>query len=134
MAVLIDTSVFVAVERRGGTSAEVLTLLGDEAVALPAISVSELLFGVERANTAERRARREQFVDGLLALLPVLPFGVVEARVHAAIWAQLTANGQMIGAHDLLIAATALAHDHAVLMANVREFIRVPGLAVRTFS
>jgi tRNA(fMet)-specific endonuclease VapC len=108
MAVLIDSSVFIALERRGAEPDEVLTLVPDEPVALAAVSASELLFGVERADTPQRRARRERFVEAMLALIPVLPFGTAEARLHARVWAGLVASGQVIGAHDLLIAATAL--------------------------
>jgi len=131
MAILIDSSVFIALERRGAGPDEVLLLVSNEQVALAAVSASELLFGVERANTLERRARRERFVEDLLALIPVLPFGTAEARVHARIWAQLATSGQIIGAHDLLIAATALVHGYDVLTDNVREFRRIPGLTVR---
>jgi tRNA(fMet)-specific endonuclease VapC len=131
MAVLIDSSVFIALERRGAGPDDVLTLVPDEPVALAAVSASELLFGVERADTPQRRARRERFVEVMLALIPVLPFGTAEARVHARVWAGLAASGQVIGAHDLLIAATALVHGYDVLTDNVREFGRVPGLAVR---
>ncbi len=131
MAVLIDSNVFIALERRGSGPDEVLALIPDEPVALASVSASELLFGVERANTPERRARREHFVEALLALLPVLTFGTAEARVHARVWAGLAASGQLIGGHDLLIAATALAHGYDILTDNVREFRRVPGLTVR---
>ncbi|HLH21188.1 MAG TPA: PIN domain-containing protein [Chloroflexota bacterium] len=57
--------------------------------------------------------------------------GLVAARVHARIWSDLATIGQPIGAHDLLIAATALAHGYAVLTNNLREFQRVAGLVVR---
>jgi predicted nucleic acid-binding protein len=50
------------------------------------------------------------------------------ARVHADIWAQLTARGEVIGAHDLWIAATALAHGMGLATGNTREFKRIPGL------
>jgi hypothetical protein len=49
------------------------------------------------------------------------------ARTHARLWAQLAA-GTPVGAHDLLIAATALAHGYAVLTDDPRDFGRVPGL------
>ena len=39
-------------------------------------------------------------------------------------------RSQPIGERDLLIAATALAHDLTVVTHNAREFRRVPGLAV----
>jgi len=70
-------------------------------------------------------------VEAILERVPVLPFELRTARVHARTWAQLVSGGQSIGAHDLLIAATALAHGYAVLTQNRREFERVPGLVVR---
>jgi predicted nucleic acid-binding protein len=50
MAVLIASSVFIALERRGAGPDAVRTLVPDEPVALAAVSASELLFGVERAG------------------------------------------------------------------------------------
>ena len=52
------------------------------------------------------------------------------ARVHARIRAQLEAAGQLIGPHDLLIAATALAAGFQLATQNVNEFARVPDLSV----
>jgi tRNA(fMet)-specific endonuclease VapC len=39
-------------------------------------------------------------------------------------------RGQVIGAHDLWIAATALAHGLGIATGNTEEFERVPGLRV----
>ena len=44
---------------------------------------------------------------------------------------QLSRTGQMIGANDLLIAATALTYGYDVMTHNVRDFEKVPGLDVR---
>jgi tRNA(fMet)-specific endonuclease VapC len=52
------------------------------------------------------------------------------ARIHARIWAQLTASGLMAGPHDLIVAATALQRRWAVATFNAREFRRVRGLEV----
>ncbi|MGH2855555.1 MAG: hypothetical protein ACRDLF_15340 [Solirubrobacteraceae bacterium] len=52
------------------------------------------------------------------------------ARVHAEIWAQLQAAGRVIGAHDLWIPATAIAHYLRVATCSPGEFERVPGFAV----
>ena len=46
-----------------------------------AISASELLHGVERARDPAVRQRRGAFVEGVLANVPVIPFGLAEARV-----------------------------------------------------
>ena len=87
--------------------------------------------GVHRANTPERHARRTTFVEAIVEAVPILPFDLPVVRIHAQVYAKLAVAGQSIGAHDLIIAATALAHDCVVLTENVREFARMPGLVVR---
>lgn len=123
MAVLIDTSVLVDRERAG----RVAEPIGNEDVAISVITVSELLQGVERAS-GERRARRQALVEQILATFEPIPVTSAVARVHAGIWADLARRGQMIGAHDLWIAATALAHGLGLVTLNLGEFARVRGL------
>lgn len=45
----------------------------------------------------------------------------------------LKAAGTLIGANDMWIAATALAHGQPLLTRNAREFTRVPGLQVESY-
>lgn len=96
-------------------------------MAISVITVSELLHGVHRA-TGPTRASRTAYVEGLLGALPAVPVDTTVARVHADLWAHLTLDGEMIGVHDLWIAATAVAHGFALASRNAREFGRVPGL------
>jgi len=107
-----------------------LAALGDAPVAVAAITASELLHGVERARDAAVRQRRSAFVEGVLENVPVIPFGLAEARAHARIWAELASAGALIGPHDLQIAATALVARSEVATLNVTEFGRVPGLSI----
>lgn len=130
MALLIDTSILIACERTGQAAEALLAELGDQPVALAAITASELLHGVHRADSAVRRGRRERFVESVLEALPVLPFDLEVARVHARLWADLWGRGEVISAHDLIIAATAFVHDFAVLSQNQRHFGRIEGLRV----
>jgi predicted nucleic acid-binding protein len=131
MAVLIDASISIAIERRGVPAEHAIVLIRAEDAAPASITASELLAGVHRADSPARRLRREAFVEAILAALPVLPFDLRAARVYAELAAQLAAAGQPISAHDLLIAPTALADGSAVLTQNVRDFERVPGLLVQ---
>ena len=105
------------------------SLVGDEDRAISVITVSELLHGVHRAAGA-RRARRQAFVEHVLAGLEPLPITEGVARVHAETWAELSRRGDTIAAHDLWIAATALAHGFGVVTGNAPDFERVPGLRV----
>jgi len=100
-----------------------------EEVGIAAITASELLHGVHRA-TEEHRGPREAFVESILAAFPVIAFDLLVARVHARLWAGLAASGGEVGAHDRLVAATALSAGWRVATANVRHFNRIPGLQV----
>ncbi len=128
MAVLIDTDLLIDLER-GNAAAE--SLLGDEERAISVITVSELLHGVLRAQGATR-ARRQAFVEHLLAGLPAIPITELVARIHADIWSGLADRGEPIGAHDLWIAATAIAHGLGIATRNNSHFDRIPGLRVIT--
>jgi tRNA(fMet)-specific endonuclease VapC len=130
VAILIDTDLLVDLERGVGAPA-VERLLGEEDRAISVITVSELLHGVHRA-AGPRRARRGAFVEHLLAGLRAIPISDAVARVHADLWAQLTERGEPIGAHDLWIGATAVAHGLAVATGNAGDFRRIPGLRVIT--
>lgn len=131
MAFLIDSSVIIGLERRGLPPESVISALPAEVLAISAVTASELLIGVHRADTPARRLQRESYVETVLAVFPLIPFDLFVARTHAALGAQLMMGGRSIGAHDLLIAATAIAHGYDVLTANVRDFGVVPGLTVR---
>lgn len=134
---ILDTSVLIAAERRTLDFEALLRSLGDEPVRIAAITASELLHGCHRAADPGVRARRFAFVDSLLGLIPVLPFGLAEARRHAELWAHLAREGTMLGPHDLLIGATALAQGHTLATLNTAEFSRVAGLrlaAIGRFS
>jgi tRNA(fMet)-specific endonuclease VapC len=127
MAVLIDTTVLVNTERRGQSLDQAI---GDEDRAISVITASELLHGVHRAQTGSVRARRSAFVEHVISSIEPLPITTAIARAHAQIWAELERDGNLIGAHDLWIAATALSHGMDVATANSRDFGRVPGLNV----
>ena len=128
MGLVLDTSIIIRAERGGSLDFSPWVDYGDAFIS--AITVSELLVGVHRADSDARRARRSAFVETILARLPALDFTAETARVHAGLFAGLSQQGQMIGAHDLIIAATALCHGCAVLTTNAAEFARVPGLEV----
>jgi tRNA(fMet)-specific endonuclease VapC len=126
---MVDTGVFIALEKaRHPDAAASFDAYGQTYVS--AVTVSELLAGIRLADTDARRARRTAFVEGMLAQVRVLSFGEEVARVHASLHASLRLAGRQIGAHALIIAATALYHDLPLLTGNAREFARVDGLDI----
>ncbi len=131
MAELVDTTILIRIEQRGEDISLLERAAPGEVSAVATITISELLTGAYRADTAARRRRREEFAEVIARTHTVIPFDYESALVHARIWAELTAAGRSIGSHDLILAAVALTHGHAVLTDNVREFERVPRLSVR---
>lgn len=127
MAVLIDTSVLVNAERRGRSLEGVL---GERDRAISVITASELLHGVHRAKDDRIRIRRQAFVEYLISSIEPVPITTPVARAHAEIWARLEQQGELIGAHDLWIAATAISHGMELATANAAEFEKVQGLTV----
>ena len=126
MAILIDTDLLIELEKGDGAVGH---LLGEEDRAISVITVSELLHGVLRARGAAR-AQRQAFVEHLLAELQAIPITQQVARIHADIWSALAERGEAVGAHDLWIAATAIAHGLAIATRNGDHFRRIPGLRV----
>ncbi len=129
MGLILETSILIAIERgrfdlRGFLQARA----PDEIVGMSAVTVSELLHGAERGRRPEQKERRRRFVEKMVAQFQTHSFGLAEARVHARIGASLAESGQMIGAHDLLIAATCLHLNAHLATLNTVEFARIPGL------
>ncbi|MDY0341770.1 MAG: type II toxin-antitoxin system VapC family toxin [Coriobacteriia bacterium] len=130
MGVLIDASILIEAERgRLDLEPHVARRPDDESF-LSVITASELLHGVHRAVEPRRRARRSAFVEGILERFPILQVDLATARAHAQVWSDMSSTGNLIGPHDLWLAATCIAHGLTMVTANVREFERVPGLQV----
>jgi tRNA(fMet)-specific endonuclease VapC len=126
MGMILDSSILVAYERRRSDLERLLTDHTSPAIA--AVTAAELLIGVERADTPERRVRRTSFVENIFALVPIIPFDLAQARLFAVHFAGLAQIGEPIGDRDLQIAVTALSLDYELATLNVREFQRVTGL------
>lgn len=137
MGLMLDSSVLIAAERERLTVSLTLRRLSERwpgtDVAVSVITAGELLHGVWRAKSAERRARREQFVESVLSEVPVVSVTVPIIRVFAELDAYAAEKGNQIGVQDLLIASSALYRGDDVVTGNAKHFRRIPGLAVHEF-
>lgn len=134
MGVLIDASILIAHERGRLDFETHVRDRQDEEVFLSVITASELLHGVHRARDAAIRSRRSAWVEAILARFEMLPIELAVVRAHARLWADLESKGALIGPHDLWLAATCLVRNLNIVTANIREFERVPGLAVEAWT
>lgn len=130
MGLILDTSLLIADERANFDLPSWLRSRPPEAVACSAITVSELWFGIEVETDAARARRRRRWLEKAFRRLEVVSLDAALARVHATLWAELSAAGQMVGPHDLIIAATAIHRGWAVATFNAAEFRHIRGLEV----
>lgn len=99
-------------------------------VTIAAITVTELLVGVELADE-HRRTVRDALVEDIVAGFPIEAYDVGVARVHAALITETKRRGRPRGFYDLIIAATAAAHSRTVLTTDTSGFDDLPGVSVR---
>ena len=80
MGLILDSSVLVAGERQGQNAYQMLTAIsgkaGDIDIALSVVALIELAHGAARADTTERRANRQRFIQELRDALPIHPVTV----------------------------------------------------------
>lgn len=125
---ILDTGAVIAIER-GTVSIE--DIIGDDDASVAAITVAELLVGVQRSGN-QHRDRRAARVDGLLRALPVIDYTARIARVHAELIAAAMTAGKPRGAHDLMIAATARATQRTLITCDAAaDFTSLPGVDVQ---
>ena len=85
--------------------------------------------GVQLA-TSRYRARRQAFVQDVVATIPILPYDARVAEAHATLLAAVRRSGEPRGAHDLIIAATAVAADRQIVTSDASGFANLPGVRV----
>ncbi len=127
MKFLLDTN--VCVDYLTGRFPQVIERIQDaspEELAVSSIVAAELRYG---ADKSQHSARNHTRLDVLLGDLRCLDFDLAAARSYGSLRAALERRGRPIGAHDMLIAAHALATGLILVTDNLREFARVPRLA-----
>ncbi len=126
---ILETTFLVDLEREllstDGPALAFLHERSDERLFLTVTVAGELAAGLAPGG----RERWEEFL-GPFEILPVTQDVCWE---YGTLFRYLMANGLLIGANDLWIAATALAFDKSLVTRNVAEFQRVPGLTVLSY-
>ena len=127
MKFLLDTDAASEAARRR-PSARFMAHLREHAaeMAISAISVGEIVFEARRAPGGERYLAYLR--DAVLPHVRVLAVDAAVATRYGELRAALEAAGRPLPDLDLLVAATALSHDLALVTGNRRHFERIPEL------
>lgn len=131
MSWLIDTGIWIAVERGTLGAADVHAITRQEPVYLSPVNIGEIRFGLEllrcgalkqKAAAALRRLRRK----------PQLRITVETAEVFGSLAAKLRKTGRdpNVRVSDLWLAAQAIQRDFKLLTSNLKDFEDVGELKV----
>lgn len=101
-----------------------------ERITTTPISASELFEGAYNSMNSEKESER---VRQLLRRIELLGFSIQVCEKYGKLAHELKSLGKQIGDLDTLIASLAMAHNEAILTANVHHFNRIPGLIVRAW-
>lgn len=129
MAIILDADVIIRGEKGEFDLQRWTASRPGDQFEVAAVTLAELWHGVERA-VGVHRTRRRQYLQTVLAPLPVVPYTEQTAYEHARIWAELESTGKMIGYYDIIVAATALERGNEVATFNRRHFAQVKGLTI----
>ncbi len=128
---MLDTSTCVhALRNKSGSVRTHLLRVRAGELAISSIVAAELWTGVEKSRL---KGLADSAVANLLEFIPVLDWSAKAARVYGRIRTALEAEGLIIGAMDLLIAAHAVSEDAILVTDNVREFSRVADLKLQNW-
>ena len=122
---LLDTTFLIDADRGDDQLDELIADIDD--VAIAAVTVAELLVGIELAS-ARRRPARESYAESIVESIPVLSYDATIAVEHASLLVAVRGSGRQRGAHDLIIAATARSTKRTIVSADRTAFDGLPNV------
>jgi tRNA(fMet)-specific endonuclease VapC len=130
MLYMLDTNICIGIMKGHPRLQARLRELSTERMILSGIVLAELYFGVCKSL---HRSQNERALLDFCAMCKVWDWPKEASQKYGEIRASLQAQGQVIGANDLLIAAHALSADAILVTNNLREFNRIPELILENW-
>ena len=130
MGLILDTNFIILAEREAKRG---VTCLIDRFFAKRSQETFFITFTVAGELACGQSASARGDWERLCRPYPILPWSRDISWQYGEIYRRLAAKGQLIGANDMWIAATALVHAMGVVTNNKDEFRRVPGLTVVSY-
>lgn len=132
MIYMLDTDICIyIIKRKPLRVLERLESIQPDQLSMSAITFAELMNGAKKSQRVEANVSR---LNALGEILEICSFDQQAAVAYGDVRSSLEKRGEVIGPHDLLIAAHALSLDRMLITNNEREFKRVEGLKVDNWA
>lgn len=129
MGWVIDTSLWIAVERGALSAADIHAITQQDAVYLSPVNVAEIRFGLDLLPAGSKKQRAEAMLRRLRRK-PQLRITLDTAQTFGHLAARLRKTGRdpHVRVNDLWLAAQAIQRNFRLLTANAKDFADIPGL------
>ena len=104
-----------------------------KALAISSITVAELRYGIAKIKGTKKSEAIRIFTDELLSIVTIISVDEAIAETAGEIKAELERSGNVTGAYDLLIAATAINKGLILVTSNTRDFVKIEGLVMQNW-
>lgn len=129
MGFLIDTCIWVDVERGTLSPVDVEQFTKEEPVFISPVTIAELTYGMQMATDDSVRAKRLSALDRLKKK-PLLLIDEITGDIFGAIAASIRKRNRHTHhrVQDVWLASQAIQHDCSFLTRNAKDFSDIPGL------
>jgi predicted nucleic acid-binding protein len=129
MGWVIDTSLWIAVERGMLSAADIHAITRQDPVYLSPVNVAEIRFGQELLPAGAKKQRAEAMLRRLQRK-PQLRITIDTAQTFGNLAGRLRKTGRdpHVRINDLWLAAQAIQRNFRLLTSNAKDFADIPGL------
>jgi tRNA(fMet)-specific endonuclease VapC len=127
---LLDTNIVIYVLKRRPIEALEAFNKNANRMAISSITLSELIYGAEKSANVDKNL---EAVEDFVSHLDVFSYDAKASQQYGQIKAGLEKRGELIGENDIHIAAHAISQGLILVSNNLKEFKRVPNLALENW-
>ena len=133
MGFLIDTDLWIAIERGSLSAADIHAITGSAPIYLSPVNLAEIRLGIELMSDAKQKHRATRML-GRMRRKPLVRIGAETAEIFGVLAAKLAkaGRGSDFRVQDLWLAAQAIERKFSLLTGNSKDFADVPGLKFLT--
>ena len=127
---LLDTNVVIYVLKHRPIKVLETFNKNTNRMAISSITLSELIYGAEKSVKIDKNL---EAIEDFISHLEVLSYDAKASQHYGQIKAGLEKKGKIIGENDIHIAAHAISQGLILVTNNLKEFKRVPNLALENW-